>query len=147
MNRICLIALCFLVGCVQVDNGGSPVAPVNPEVNDQFKDADATLVAAILAKPELNDAMKLRRYAALYKGASNVLQNQPDVPFVKVLSGISKATANFITPRSTAMQEIIKGLMPESGGAETDRPVVATKFASLSLACHAAAHKLDTQLK
>jgi hypothetical protein len=134
----------FVVGCVQVDNGESPgVVDTKPEVSPEFAIADKDIVAKLLAAPELKDAALLRTYAAYCKGAAELIRNQKDVSLVDILTGVKKSNAVFIGVRSPTLSQIAVGLMPESGGAESERDVLATKWDVLSVSCHAAAYELD----
>jgi hypothetical protein len=139
-----LIGMLLSVGCVQVDNGDLP-GPVDtkPDVSSDFALADKDIVAKLLAAPELKDSALLRKYAAYCKGAAELIRNQKDVPLTDILTGVKKSNAVFIGVRSPTLAQIAVGLMPESGGAESDRDVLASKWDVLSVSCHAAAHDLD----
>lgn len=153
MKYFNLLLLLLSIGCVQVpgDNvapAPGPSVPVpSPGPQDQFAGVDETLVANILAAPELRDPVRLRRYAALYRGMTETLTDQPEVPTLKIILGGLKATEQFIKPRSPAIQAILKSYFPPPPYRDADRAVYASKFASLSLACHAAAHRLENPTK
>jgi len=143
-----ILSLCVLLsGCVQVPGDTSKPALPNlpsPSTPDgQFRGVDETLVARILQSPELQDAARLRRYAALYRGLSETVQ-QPELLPMQVLQGGIKATEQFIKPRSAAMQAILVSHLPKPPLSDSDRQRIVDAFGSLSLACHAAAHRLET---
>ncbi len=139
------IFLCVLLcGCVQVDGGGTPgVVDNKPEASGTFPGADKDIVAKLLVAPELRDAGLLRKYSAYCKGAAELVRNQKDVPLPKILAGVKASSALFIGTRSPTLAGIATSLMPASGGAETDRELIAAKWDVLSASCHAAAHELD----
>ena len=144
MKWLTILTCILFVGCVQVDNGESPgVVETKPEVSPEFAIADKDIVAKLLAAPELKDAALLRRYAAYCKGAAELIRNQKDVSLIDILTGVKKSNAVFIGVRSPTLSQIAVGLMPESGGAESERDVLATKWDVLSVSCHAAAYELD----
>ena len=144
MKWLTILTCILFVGCVQVDNGESPgVVETKPEVSPEFAIADKDIVAKLLAAPELKDSALLRKYAAYCKGAAELIRNQKDVSLVDILIGVKKSNAVFIGVRSPTLSQIAVGLMPESGGAESERDVLATKWDVLSVSCHAAAYELD----
>lgn len=149
MKWLLPIALLLVVGCVQVPGDTSVPKPVpGPSVpDDQFAGVDESLVAKILAGADLQDQVKLRRYSALYRGMAETLTEQPDVSTLQFMQGGMKTTEQFIKPRSPAMQAILQTHMPPPPFKETDRQKIAEAFRSLSLACHAAAHRLENPQK
>jgi hypothetical protein len=142
-----LLLCCW--GCVQVPGDSVTPGPSvpSPEIADQFAGVDETLVQKVLEAQELRDPSKLRRYAALYKGMAETLVEQPDVPTLKFMQGGMKTTEQFIKPRSAAMQAILQAHMPPPPFRDSDRGLYGQRFASLSLACHAAAHRLEHPTK
>lgn len=140
MKWLLPIVLLLVVGCVQVP--GDTSVP-----DDQFAGVDESLVAKILAGADLQDPVKLRRYSALYRGMAETLTEQPDVSTLQFMQGGMKTTEQFIKPRSPAMQAILQTHMPPPPFKETDRQKIAEAFRSLSLACHAAAHRLENPQK
>lgn len=138
------IVLLLVAGCVQVPGDTSVPKPTpSPSVpDDQFAGVDEQLVAKVLASPELRDPAKLRHYAALYRGMADATM-EPGVSVMQIIQGGMKTTEQFIKPRSPAMQAIMNGHMPKPPLKEEDRQRIADSFASMGLACHAAAHRLE----
>jgi len=136
------IILFCAAGCVQVP--GNDQAPVpSPAVTDeQFKNVDQGLRTKLLASAELRDPARLRRYAALYTAMADTTLSK-DLTLMQVIQGGMKATEQFVNPRSKDIQQILKDHMPKPPLSEQDRQKVSDAFASMGIACHAAAHELE----
>ena len=141
-----LLGLLLVSGCVQVPGDTSVLKPKpvpSPSVpDDQFAGVDEQLVARLLASQELRDPQKLRKYAALYRGMQGATM-EPGVSVMQIIQSGMKTTDQFIKPRSPDIQAILKDHMPKPPLKEDDRQRISDAFASLGLACHAAAHRLE----
>jgi len=144
LRYLLFVLCCILLGCVQIpDDRVGPVPAPGPVLPDsQFADVDEALKAKILASVELRDPVRLRRYAALYRGMQDVARQQ-DLSLMQVLQAGIKATEQFVDSRSKDMQAILQAHMPKPPLTEQDRDRVAGAFGALSKACHAAAHDLE----
>jgi hypothetical protein len=144
LRTLITLLLLLVCGCVQVPGDAVTPRPVpSPSVPDeQFAGVDETLVTKILQSSELQDPLKLRTYAALYRGISEAVQ-EPGVSVMQVLQGGMKTTEQFVKPRSPQMQAILVAHMPKPPLAESDRQRIVDAFAAMGQACHAAAHRLE----
>ncbi len=146
MRWLLSIVLLLVVGCVQVPGDTSVPVPKpvpSPTVPDeQFAGVDEEIVAQLLASQELRDPVKLRHYAALYRGMQEATM-EPGVSVMQIIQGGMKTTEQFIKPRSPDIQAILKAHMPKPPLKEDDRQKISDAFARMALACHAAAHRLQ----
>jgi hypothetical protein len=136
------LLLLLVCGCVQVPGDAVTPKPIVPAPDEQFAGVDEALVTKILQSSELQDPLKLRTYAALYRGISEAVQ-EPGVSVMQVLQGGMKTTEQFVKPRSPQMQAILVAHMPKPPLAESDRQRIVDAFAAMGQACHAAAHRLE----
>ena len=146
MRWLLPIIFLLVVGCVQVPGDPSVPKPIGPAPDEQFAGVDESLVKKILQSSELQEPLKLRTYAALYRGISEAAQ-EPGVSVMQVLQGGMKTTEQFVKPRSPQMQAILVDHMPKPPLSEADRQRIVDAFAGLGLACHAAAHRLENSTK
>lgn len=93
MKWLLSIVLLLVVGCVQVPGDTSVPRPApGPSVPDnQFAGVDEEIVTQLLASQELRDPVKLRRYAALYRGMQEATM-EPGVSVMQMIQGGMKTT-------------------------------------------------------
>lgn len=144
MRWLLSIVLLLVVGCVQVPSDTSVPKPApGPSVpDDQFADVDQSIVTSILADPEMRDAMRLRKYSAMYRGMADACM-QEGASLLAVINAGLKTTEMMIRPQNATMKRLCAEHIPVPKSND-DRQKVSDAFRKLSKACHAAAHRLET---
>ncbi len=139
MKHFILISLLMFCGCVQTagpvplpsDPSVTPVKPVEPQGASELT---KRIVADLQPKVQPGDQIKLRKYAATYLCASEVLAGTEGSAAV-VLQAVRKMPEIFVQDRLPYMAEELKLVMPETGDPEPKRAEISKAFKAVSDAC------------